>query len=146
MLSNQYNNPSFKKLQNEWYEKLKEDGFEEIEDTDSPRELLKAWHGQYFQIKHTPLNYQITEQYYYMAAQLLNYYCFPTQTEEDIWRYHSDGLSTRDIAGELKKKGIKTSKDAVNKVIRSLIEVMKWVEVNAEKRLSKLKKRRKRRS
>lgn len=89
-----------KKLQQHWYDRLKEDGFEDIEDTRHPKSPLKAWHS--YKWKHVSPDLIMAKQVYYdKAAELLNTYEFENHTHRIIWELHIDGLSTREIAAKI---------------------------------------------
>lgn len=124
------NKSQLKDLQKLWYQKLKASGFEDIEDTESPREYLKTWHSCYFLHRHEPETFQLQQEYYRRASHFLHDHSFQTPSERLIWQYHTDGMSQRDIAETLKSKGLKVNsisvnKDDVNKVICKLAKVMK---------------------
>jgi uncharacterized protein YdaT len=95
---------TFKKLQAEWYKKLKDEGFKDIEDTNSENEFLKDWHSSYFQTRHTPLDFEANAEYYRRATALLNGYEFASELERSVWALHSDGVSLRKIAAKLEIK------------------------------------------
>lgn len=44
----QLRSPQFNELESYWYEKLKENGFKDIEDTQDPDRALIFWHSCYF--------------------------------------------------------------------------------------------------
>lgn len=94
----------FKTLQKEFYDKLADSGFEDIEETDSPKELLTAWHGSYFTARHDPEDFKEIAQYYNSADSILNNYEFSNEVDKQIWERHSKGLSIRRIALELSIK------------------------------------------
>lgn len=117
-----FQSKAFKRLRDEWYQKLKENGFTDIEDTRSAVERLKTWDSSYFADKRRPLIVrQAQEEYYYEATHLL-----ATHKEEftpvtfEVWRLHADGLSCRTIAQALNQCGIKTNKDFINKTINKI--------------------------
>lgn len=93
--------PDLKALQKLWYRKLKEDGFTDIEDTNSPREYLKTWHSSYFVHRHTPDSFQAQSDYYRRASQFLYEFPFKNRRERRIWALHSEGTSMREIADRL---------------------------------------------
>ena len=47
-MSNPFNTKAFKALQEKWYKKAKDSGFEDAEDATNDNSPLKAWHDQYF--------------------------------------------------------------------------------------------------
>ena len=88
-------------LQKEWYKKLADDGFEDIEYFDKdmqPRDMMykeatKA--GTALKDK-----FESTEQYYIEAGQFFHH-DFKTQNDKDIWFLHSEGHPYRHIAKQL---------------------------------------------
>lgn len=101
----------FKALQKVWYDKLKESGFEDIEDTNSPHEYLKTWHSSYFQIVHEPIAYEHKKVYYEQASAFLHEYftdhqygLFDKFRPDLVWELHVQGVSVREIAKRLEMK------------------------------------------
>lgn len=90
--------PAFKALQAKWYDKLATKGFEDIEERNSPREMLKCWHNTWFQARGTPDQIAKQAQYYQMATDMLNTYEFATKLDRKIWELHANGNSVREIA------------------------------------------------
>lgn len=149
-MSQQYQSNEFKKLKKLWYQKLKEIGFEDVEQNpDSNKEpYLKEWHSHYFQGRHNPAGFLIQREYYYRASQFLNSYNFESELERNIWALHANGKSYRQITIELTPKvqhskfcskhqcdlfcpalanseATILNKDKVNVIVRKLKEVMK---------------------
>ncbi len=91
-----------KALQKIWYEKLKSDGFEDIEDTDNVYKPLKAWHSFRFHRLGSLLKIETSEIYYEKAASLLHRFNFKNVTQRKIWELHSQGWSKRQIEKEIK--------------------------------------------
>lgn len=93
-------------LQKEWYQKLKESGFKdaEQESAQNAEPYLKEWHSCYFSERHHPTVFQIKHEYFYRAEQFLNDHNFSSETEREIWRLHSEGVSYREIAKRLGNK------------------------------------------
>lgn len=94
----------FKALQKAWYGKLRDSGFEDIEDTDSQEEYLKNWHSQYFIVRHSPQDLDATAEYYRMADAFLHRYTFDKPMDKKIWAMHAAGASLRTIAKALEIK------------------------------------------
>lgn len=115
----QYSSPKFKKLQKKWYDKLAKSGFQEIEDTNSPREMLKQWHNNYFRNKNRQLTFKEKETYFKNATWFLHSHVFETSLEKRIWEAHSDGLSLSETATLLG-----CSKSRAFLVVKRLKEVM----------------------
>lgn len=121
---------NLKKLQKEWYKKLKEDtthpdgAFKDIERNEfelqryasSVLDLIKNHEGEAWLAK---------RDYYQFAEFFLNEYRFDSELDKTIWEYHTNGVSYRDIAKVLKKarQRIK-SRTAVYVVITKLRKSM----------------------
>lgn len=123
----------FKTLQLAWYKKLKESGFDDIENiSKSGRELLKKWHSLYFVCRYDPQTFEAKEEYYRRAAQFLHEHRFEwipgtsliNFQEREVWRLHSDGKPIRTIADIMIQKGHKTNKDYVHAIILRLRDIM----------------------
>jgi hypothetical protein len=90
----------FKELQKHWYTKLRDEGFEDIED-DQGRP--KEWDFNFFRNRFDPIKYQATLQYYAWARFVLTTFKFRNELERMIWELHCEGLSERKIAIRIKK-------------------------------------------
>lgn len=88
-----------KKLAEKWRKKLEASGFEDIEDEQG---RLKEYHSVRFRSKGLP---QITvwarQRYFELARQLLHTFPFSNATNRRLWQYHSEGMSTSEIAERL---------------------------------------------
>lgn len=102
----QFKTKAFLKLKKTWYKKLEKSGFDEIEDVDSPKEMLKSWHSYKFNPNSSWLDQQIAAKrtYFENAAWFLDNHCFDTSLEKRIWACHAEGLSYRETAQKLKIK------------------------------------------
>lgn len=116
---------NFRDLQREWDEKLKKAGFEDIEDRNSPREMLKAWHSTMFVHRFDEGKFTARQRYYEMATHFLQSHRFESEVEREVWRLHADGESLRKIASQVSEAGMAISKDGALKIIRSLLKAMK---------------------
>jgi hypothetical protein len=96
-----YETPEFMKLNEKWNKKLEKAGFEDIEEFNSPKELLKAWHNTRFAAKYTLNMFDETREYYLAAANLLNTFTFKNHRDRKIWTMHSEGIPERHIAQKL---------------------------------------------
>lgn len=110
------NEPSFKKLQKKWYDKLKKEGFKDIEQSDGN---LKEWaSSRLLTPGHMPsrtLWNDSVEQYFRLAGFFLNDYEFKSELEKYIWSLHCDGRSIKDIVKVITSK----KKREQNKLVRS---------------------------
>lgn len=110
---------AFKQLQDHWYRKLKSHGFDDIEDTNSPREFLKFWSSS-FKSKYTPDQFREKHRYFQMTVHFTRTHEFTSGFEERVWCLHSEGFSLREIAAQLN-----SNKDKVNKIVLSLTKKMR---------------------
>lgn len=118
-MSSAFKTKQFKELRAHWYQRLEESGFEDIEDLDSPLELLKTWHSNIFRKRHSIEDFVATQEYYAVATSFFyNHDLTPLQRE--IWQLHCDGLPFRKIAETLNERGFKTNKDTVNACVAGL--------------------------
>lgn len=118
-MSNPYKTKQFKALQNKWYRKLKKEGFEDVEDTNSPNEFLKKWHTYDFKTKYQKGNAESITDYYRLASQFLHDYSFETGTEKKVWELHAGGHSIRKI-----EKLLRIDRNRVHKIIRTIKKAM----------------------
>lgn len=93
---------SFKELQAEWYQKLADAGFEDIEDVRRSDAPLKSWHDYRFR-QAADVRVETTRAYYERAQVLLHEGRFPTATHRRIWELHCTGLSNRKIAAAISR-------------------------------------------
>lgn len=116
--------PDFKKLQEKWYAKLKREGFEDQEDENGN---LKEHSARFYTKAHRNQagGWQAKAEYYQLASQFLLEYKFNNERERIIWEYHSNGISTYDIAATLKKARVKKmSRRTINNIIINLKKSM----------------------
>lgn len=111
------------RLQKAWYDKLKDEGFKDIEADESnlkvPSSNFRA---------HCPQSalWDIKFQYYSMAEHFLNDYRFANSREHIIWEYHSKGISARNIGALLQQAKLKnTSRMSIFRTIIKLRTAMK---------------------
>ncbi len=112
---------SFKALQKVWEKKLSDSGLENIEQPDGN---LKLWTSSFFKVRYNATLFEAKEEYYRMASQFLHDHRFEADAHKKMWELHANGVSMRNIACTLRKKGIATNKDLVNAVIQDLAKVM----------------------
>ena len=93
----------FNKLKSEWYKRLAESGFEDIE-----QDEIYLKRGMSL-IDPRRVTWESQAEYYQMATYFLNEYKFKSNLERTMWEYHMNGISVRDIAqtlGEVLKRYI----------------------------------------
>lgn len=123
-----YKTREFKQLQKVWNEKLKDNGFEDIEDQTrlirGHPPLLK-WDSFYFQARHAPVAFKCDQEYYSMTINFLNKFSFKSHLEKQAWAHHSDGFSIREITLLIVNSGIQISKSQVHRILSKLEQTMR---------------------
>lgn len=142
---NCFSTSEFKKLENLWYKKLKEEGFQDIEKKNVFEGTLhwcERSYGLYqdFKLK-TPIEKPIVKYYreykpfsreikiknalnYYKKAEyFLYHYPFSSPLEKDIWQEHTFGLSIREISKKFHLTNYRVFKTIKN--LESKIESIK---------------------
>lgn len=109
----------FKRLQAKWYKKLKQTGFEDIEDTNSPNEMLKSWDSLYFLSRYDGNAFLAKQRYFELARQFLHEHVFDSSREKSIWTEFSEGASIRQIA---RRRRVSIYK--IRKIVKLLEEAM----------------------
>lgn len=98
----------FKKLQKEWYAKLKESGFKDIENPDDQDAPLNSIEGSSeFSKRIARWSKDLRREYFRDAESFLETGFFDSQKEEMIWRLHSTGISIRKTIRFLSEAGFK---------------------------------------
>ena len=90
-------NPSFKETQREWYQRLKEEGFIDIETEDGG---LKKEIGSSTK-ERAVFDREFREIYYANASSFLHAYQFESLSDQRIWFAHVEGKSIRETAKQL---------------------------------------------
>lgn len=96
------NDADFKKLEKEWYGKLAESGFQDIEVSSHENRFLKKWSFNLSRKRWNLIHYETTLEYYKKAQDLLNSFKFKNRIHKKIWKLHASGLSERKIAHKIK--------------------------------------------
>lgn len=86
-------------LRKTWYQKLKGEGFEDIEDDHGN---LLNYHFNICKMRYHPVSYEAKLYYYQEAGTLLHTHSFKSIEEREIWKLHSEGLPVRKIADRIK--------------------------------------------
>lgn len=108
-----------KKLTAQWYQKLKDSGFEDIEDSAGN---LKQYHSIRFLAKNIRTGFNEKQRYYELASQLLYSFPFKDKRMKNVWKLHAAGLQVPEIASALK-----ISEESVRKTISYLAGHIKGV-------------------
>ena len=91
------------KLQKEWYNKLKEEGFKDTEYFDknmTPKDMMRNEAHKFAQ--ENVESFQSKEQYYIEASQFFHDHEFASELAKEIWYRHSEGDTFRHISTTLK--------------------------------------------
>lgn len=108
-------------LKEQWAEKLKKSGFEDIEQDEF---YFKT--GSKGVIDPRRVTWESQAEYYQLSRYFLNDYTFQSERELIVWEYHTNGISIRDIAETLKKVGVKKfGRKPVREMIKRLENIMK---------------------
>lgn len=97
---------TFKELKQLWYAKLKAKGFNDAERDEYRLRVssvvFKRKTGR-SESSLTAVAQAAKREYYIMAEHFLNSHLFESRLEENIWAYHTEGLSYRNITKILNK-------------------------------------------
>lgn len=110
-----------KKLQKLWYDKLKKEGFDDIEQDEN---YLKRWDSHWFNSQYSPEYFQNKAEYYRAAGKFLYEHQFKSELERQIWAKHAEGLTIRDIVTVLRKARFKLYRRMVHETIQRLTKTM----------------------
>lgn len=114
-------NKDFKALQTEWYRLLKDEGFDDIEQSDGN---LKVWTCYRFKVPYNEVSHRARVNYYRLAGQFLYDHKFKNKRERTIWELHSQGISDRQITHMMKKRNFKIYKFLVQSTVAKLSYLM----------------------
>lgn len=92
-----YETDEFKQLQDEWYAKLQEDGFKDIEDHKTGFVEPPFRHRSY----KADVQYEATEEYFRLCRHYLTNGAFKSDLDKEIWSMHTEGATYRNIAEKL---------------------------------------------
>lgn len=118
------NKREYERLRAIWYQKLKDDGFNDVEQDE---DNLKSWSTKFVR-EGTPLALiESKTAYYQMATNFLNEYKFESELEKIIWTYHTEAISYRDIATVLKETKVvkKMDRTTIWQIVQKLKKSMK---------------------
>jgi len=121
---------TLKELQSEWYDKLKKDGFEDIENKNN--ELVSHASSMFYRGRRNNMSFtqimtdiESKQDYYSLASEFLHAYKFRRPVDKFIWEQHCEGVSYRDISKKLAEKGIKLTRNPIGDIVKKLRVEMK---------------------
>ena len=126
-----FESKKFKAINKKWHKILEKTGFKDIEEFDSPLELLKNWDDVIFVKRYNNGTFLDKQRHYELAGQLLHTYKFDTELERNIWDNHCQGIGERIISKKLKctewavKKAIQKIRQAIKRDAKDIIEDLK---------------------
>jgi len=115
------NSKEFKELNDEWREKLKSSGFDDVE---SAYGRLKTGANNNIENLHTTVSFELKQEYYRQVGFFLYDHEFKTRFDRDVWELHCEGAGVREIVKIFATRDIKTHKDKVDKTIQALRKLM----------------------
>lgn len=118
MEQNPFKTKKFQDLFKEWNKKLEEAGHEEIENFNLPIPTLKLFHATEFRKKALKKDLDQQRDTYLVASHLLNTYKFLNEDHRRVWELYCDGISARETAKIINKKGFK--KDAIRAILTTI--------------------------
>lgn len=117
------NSREFKKLNKKWQKKLKDSGFNDLEEMGTNGTIrLKSWANSIFARSkhHNSTQREATTEYYRLAGLFLHDYEFEDEEDKLIWELHSQGLSRHSIE---KRCGVSTERNRA--IVKRLVVEMK---------------------
>lgn len=117
------NKKAFKALQDKWYKKAKDSGFNDIEYNDGS--LQSGIPDTINKRRDNPEYAESVSAYWRVCDSFLLDNTFKTETERIIWEYYTKGLTVRETAKLLDQVGISVSKSTVYNVLKRLETKMK---------------------
>lgn len=85
---------SLKTLQQQWYKKLKDKGFNDIESN----EINLKRNSSYFKEEYSIDNFKAKERYYQLAGQLTYSHPWKNIRDKQVWAYHAEGKTDKEVA------------------------------------------------
>lgn len=120
-----YKDKDFKSLEAHWYQKLKEEGFEDAENVSKETRPLKVEHGYYYICRYDELSFKQKEEYFRLCDRFRNEFPFDNEFDQAVFGLHAAGRSNREIAKVLEASGYIANKDKVGAVVNRLVKIMK---------------------
>lgn len=123
-MSSPFKGKKFDKLKAKWDQKLLDSGFEDIEDRN---EMLKTYSqigrnvDEYYARESF---YSSIEEYFRLASFFYHDHKFDNKLDKELWAYHCEGKSIREISKALKDRKIDLKKSGVFKRVKKLIDLM----------------------
>lgn len=102
---------NLKKLQKQWYKKLKAKGFKDVEYENG---VLKVYDSLHFNNNYSPESFTEKQRYYQLASQLVKHHPWNNSRDKQVWYYHSEGKTLKDIS-DLTQVPLKTVQRIVEK-------------------------------
>lgn len=113
-----------KRLKKEWYQRLEDEGFKEIENVNHPNSPLLAWHSFIWQ-KTCPEQKSLIESYYFKARALLHTFEFESESHRLVWELHAEGLSRRQIEKAIATSPKPYKREYIGTIIKLIAEEIK---------------------
>lgn len=118
-----YETAEFKKQNSKWQDKLKNSGFEDLEDINGELRIFVA--KRFAGTRKISFDRAADdERYFTLAREFLHKKEFKSKLQKFIWEQHSEGFSERNIEETLRKKNFKADRNVVRKVIKEFKDEM----------------------
>ena len=119
MKQRHHEDPDLKAAQDEWYGRLKREGFKDIEDASHPSRKLIDWHKDRFS-EVSEVQRLAAEYYYDKAKDLMHTYKFKNETHRKIWELHCDGVSNRKIEPLIERMEITYKHSMIDYIVKAI--------------------------
>lgn len=90
--------PGFKKLKEEYYQKLKASGFRDVENEHGDLTNHQSTPDLMHKVDFRTGYYEIRRDYFIWASQQMEWGRFMSPMDAEMWRHHADGKSTHEIS------------------------------------------------
>lgn len=119
MVKKFYRTEEFINLQDEWYDKLKDEGFDDIEYMSKTGSLVKRPGGQ---VMGKLINSRGDAEYYRRAKMHSHHLKRANMVDTYVWNNHADGLSVRKIASQYNEDHPRRARISPNFVHLSIVK------------------------
>lgn len=114
---NQWESKAFKKLQSEWYKKLKDTGFQDAEEIVGGEQKLKQNAPNVYR-QADPVYIESKARYFELLTQHVASYRFSEPIDRTIMGLKSQGFKISEICSRLKQMGVPKHRQTVRFIVR----------------------------
>ena len=131
-MSKKLNPEEFQQLKAEWYQKLKDSGFVDIESEEVLKKtpytfpiMAELGVDRSYTTRGNNVRFEAKQSYYRLAEHFLNSHNFESEKHRLIWEHHSKGVGYIESLRILREKGIRISRSSLHVTITKLANIMK---------------------